>query len=556
MDTSELSRSLTGELSRSSTASTADPKRPKGQLGRAKRRQYSTDPTSEARNPERAQANLEVLIQGIVGRKSQYTYTRITRNQIRLLHILPARQRNETVKCRLKPVDLEDQGTVYEALSYTWGRDAPTEEIWIERASKVSFRDAGRSVMQHNRVSARPQPKDTIHSLPYYVRPNLDSALRYLRDYSDEQKEEVIWVDALCINQDDEVEKSQQVAKMADIYRRADNVFIWLGNESNDSGMAMDFVRHIIELEQEDTFSVKAADLQHWTAFTSLIRRDWFSRRWVVQELALAKNAFLTCGHDVVNWKDFAAAIEFFTDRFEEISTLWSDSLDFRRKLSTLGEIRAFPAGNIVKVTSSYIRGLDDEDGFERMKSLEKLVSELVMFEAGDPRDTVYALMSLAKDTSSHYEPWRSPSLGPMMRTHNPTIEADYKKNTLEVFKDFTAFCILRRRSLDIICRKWAPHQRMKPMSQAERLMHKGRKLPMEDLWLPSWIGLLKESAFGMPNSFTKSRVAGDTLVDHPRYDACHGQTAEDVLFGEVSIQGDGGKHSVQCSPLIEVSLI
>src|SRR5271155_124867 len=102
MDSSELSRSLADGLSRSSMASTADPKRPKGQLGRAKRRQYSTDPTSEARNPERAQANLEVFYQGIVGRKSKYTYTPITPSQIRLLYILPARQRNETLKCKLK----------------------------------------------------------------------------------------------------------------------------------------------------------------------------------------------------------------------------------------------------------------------------------------------------------------------------------------------------------------------------------------------------------------------------------------------------------------------
>src|SRR5436305_932871 len=88
MDSSELSRSLIGEPSRSSTASTVDPKRPKGQLGRAKRRQYSTDPTSEVRNPERAQANLDVFIQGIVGRKSQYIHNPITRSQIRLLYIL------------------------------------------------------------------------------------------------------------------------------------------------------------------------------------------------------------------------------------------------------------------------------------------------------------------------------------------------------------------------------------------------------------------------------------------------------------------------------------
>ena len=52
-----------------------------------------------------------------------------------------------------------------------------------------------------------------------------------------------IWVDALCINQQDIVERGQEVRRMGLIYRQARNVVIWLGNEARESDKAMDLIR-------------------------------------------------------------------------------------------------------------------------------------------------------------------------------------------------------------------------------------------------------------------------------------------------------------------------
>ena len=516
------------QLHRITTGS--DPKRPGRLIGKSMPRSPASDYSVDIANPHRTNQNLNALQRGFLLPQNTYSYDKIAPNQIRLLYLMPAGNKNDTINCMLKVAKLDDVSTHYEALSYTWGYEPALEEIRIQKPRGKSFKDVGRSLMDHK---------------VFYIRPSLDGALRYLRDYSAEEPQTVVlWIDAICINQDDEEEKSIQVAKMADIYSHADSVFIWLGQARDDSDTGMDFVKNILNLERQGTLSVKGSSSDQWSAFMSLLRREWFGRRWVVQELALNRNAFLTCGERAVNWKDFMVALEFFMESFETISALYSDSPEFKQKLLSLGDIRAFGAGKMVAITKDFIRRSGEGD-FERLKSLESLVSELVVFEAGDPRDTIYALMSLAWDTPGRMEPSRS------WKRHaadgSVTFQADYKKNILEVFKDFTAFCVCSSHSLNIICRKWAPNRRVKKLSAAERYIYRGRKPPTEEVELPSWIGLLKESPFGMPRAGPQTRVAGESLVDTPdrkRYDASGGIKAE-VLFGEDDVDESAGIYMI-----------
>ena len=190
----------------------------------------------------------------------------------------------------------------------------------------------------------------------------------------------------------------------------------------------------------------------------------------------------------------------------------------------------------MISVTNEYVRSK------ERFKNLETLVSELTMFEAGDPRDAVYALMTLARDvqhTSQQHSPlWQ-------YNASEITFTSDYTKNILQVFTDFVAFCITRSRRLDIICRKGAPNRKIKRLTIRERLDYRGQKPPAEVVQLPSWIGLLEESVFGMPRSGPSSRIAGNSLVDAERpYYAC-GDSEAKIVFGEIDVDGDGGRSSL-----------
>ena len=497
---------------------------------------------------ERTQDNLDTLRRGLILPQATYKYTRIADNEIRLLHILPADNKRDMLHTELRIVKSDDPLLHYVALSYTWGNEEPTEKLWIRKpeswpaSPRPPIKPIDRFVNHAWEIvkeKHRLKPNAT-----FYVRPNLGDALRHLRNYSDREQDRsqhepetlILWVDCICINQNDEKEKSTQVSRMANIYEHAEGVWIWLGKESEDSCVGMEFVGRIPELERGDRFTVQGSSAQEWSAFIALMKREWFRRRWVVQELAFAREAYLLCGDSSVHWLDYCSAVEIYLRRADTIAALYDDSPDFRQQLMVLGDLKASGAGKMISVTNEYVRGK------ERLKNLETLVSELTMFEAGDPRDAVYALMTLARDvqysSQQHWPMWQYDASG-------ITFTADYTKNILQVFKDFVAFCIIRSRQLDILCRKWAPNRKIKRLTIKERLEYRGRKPPAEVVQLPSWIGLLEESAFGMPRSGPSSRIAGNSLVDAERpYNAC-GESKAEILFGEIDVDGGESRSSL-----------
>ena len=99
----------------------------------------------------------------------------------------------------------------YNALSYVWGHEPAIHRILV-----------GQKTVR--------------------IRPNLFHAMQRIRSETDPM---YIWVDSLCINQSDGPERNAQVRRMADIYRKARNVFIWLGEADFTSDIAMDFIPRI-----------------------------------------------------------------------------------------------------------------------------------------------------------------------------------------------------------------------------------------------------------------------------------------------------------------------
>ena len=177
-------------------------------------------------------------------------------NEIRILTLhqgLP----NDPVTCTLQTRRLTAfPETRYEALSYSWGTDRATKSIGILHG------EAG-----------------YLWSSPFMVRPNLYSALQQLR-YEDRPRE--LWVDAICINQNDNREKNFQVPLMDKIYIGAANVCIWLGTETEDSSLALNFIGRVLNLGDADRAIIDIRTAEEWPALASLMRREWFSRRWYV----------------------------------------------------------------------------------------------------------------------------------------------------------------------------------------------------------------------------------------------------------------------------------
>ncbi|KAJ1329788.1 HET domain-containing protein [Microdochium nivale] len=146
-----------------------------------------------------------------------YAYTALDRNvgDIRLLRLLPAASPTQPVYCRLSHAPLEDTTkTIYEALSYTWGKDGRTETIRLDDQD-------------------------------FAVTANLREALLALRD---PHSTRVLWIDAICINQDDVEERAHEVVRMLRIYQLASRVVVWLGSSSDNSELA---IQHFHELHLE-----------------------------------------------------------------------------------------------------------------------------------------------------------------------------------------------------------------------------------------------------------------------------------------------------------------
>ena len=224
----------------------------------------------------------------------RYQHTALhSQDEIRLIRVLPGRD-NEDLRCVIYH-DFLSKHPVYQALSYAW-KDNYLFSPGIDVLERISLDDS--SVM--------------------FVQENLAAFLRHLR--RPDEASALIWVDTLCINQDDITERGEQVLQMRKIYGQASLVRIWLGPEKDDTHLALALVDRALELHNRHTSArglfwghmerksfemglQRNRDEVLWQAFASLFRRSWWSRTWVVQEALLARQILLHVGRAIINWK-------------------------------------------------------------------------------------------------------------------------------------------------------------------------------------------------------------------------------------------------------------
>ena len=217
------------------------------------------------------------------------TYERLPtkRGYIRLLNLLASNPENPHIECTLVVTEFMKDSKLkpYEALSWCWGSAKQTSYIHIRKDGQIYAKYVSR---------------DLVHALKVLRHPKRD---RYL------------WIDAVCIDQETLQEKNHQVEMMSDIYGRADCVCIWLGDGDKASQMALRFIKkEVLQLQNFDELCESEQASEKWGALLDLMQRPWFSRRWVVQEIALARKAVIYCGADRISWRKFAVAVELFVE--------------------------------------------------------------------------------------------------------------------------------------------------------------------------------------------------------------------------------------------------
>lgn len=286
--------------------------------------------------------------------------------QIRLIHLQPGPV-SAPIICRLEDVHLEG-APPYAALSYVWGSPEPVDTV-------------------------------TVNDQAVGITENLHSVLLHVRQ---ESSSVTLWVDALCICQDDKLEKSHQVQLMGDIFRTATSTFIWLGESSSSDQVVIDY---LLKQGDSDTPDLQLKNIPI-KALRCFFERPWFRRLWILQEALLSKQPVVHYGR--------------FTVPFSSILRLSSDLI-----VDNLGNHRGDVFSNCP---------------LKRCMHEWDLLQEVVNQRGGWP--LVYALPMTERMESTLFEDRVYALLGLASLTDRESIKPDYSKPFESLQREISAHLI------------------------------------------------------------------------------------------------------------------
>jgi ankyrin repeat protein len=246
------------------------------------------------------------------------------------------------IECQLFEQSLSNSEHIsYEALSYVWGSSELVECIILDRKQ-------------------------------FWITDNLYSALQRLQM---RDRDRYLWIDAICINQADKEEQSRQVQRMGSIYGLAEGVLFWLGKATLEITTLMD------ALNQHQPTTADC-DLRQWmlddnrldvyrTGLRQLLRRQWFTRIWILQEVANARKAVVCSGTRSVPAEIFARAPSM---------------------------IREQPEPHCQAVLDIMPGAHRSESWWDQERDLCTLLRRFQASKATDEHDKIYALLGLSSD--------------------------------------------------------------------------------------------------------------------------------------------------------------
>ncbi|RYO19167.1 hypothetical protein AA0111_g10544 [Alternaria arborescens] len=301
----------------------------------------------------------------------------LDRPALRLLHLL--RGKGSIIECMLYQAFLDGADLIpYDALSYTW--DGADKNFTV-----------------------------TVNGRSLKVTENLYLALQRLRS---EHIDRVIWVDAICIDQNNMRERGHQVQQMCKIYSQAEEVVVWLGEATQETDVLMGSLQQLENHSSIYGYKRSHWDLSQWTTFwlldskgpdvqlrkglNLLLSRPWFRRVWILQEIANAKRANIWCGTKSVKSHIFAVAPSLI-------------GIEPRRHCQAVLDI--MPGR------------LREETWWNENRDLYNLLLKFSESEASDPRDKVYALLGISSDAQD-----------------TDRLRPDYTKLLQEVIYDTSSF--------------------------------------------------------------------------------------------------------------------
>ena len=338
----------------------------------------------------------------------------------------------DILQCTLETVALDSEPQ-YEALSYVWGNESNQRPI-------------------------------ICNSIETTVTANLEEALVQLRDI---EKNRTLWVDALCINQQDDFEKSLQVGIMADIYRSAKLVLIWVGKADKETAQVWEMFSLIDRWhpgEMEDGEREKSEENQErakkvcklidsilppidaptWKTLGNFFARPWFNRAWTFQEAILARRSLMLCGDFSIDGQSFFN----YTRHIDHLPDQWIQEIG-------PGWLSAFQTASYKATYQNSMKTVNTIPRCEHLlyfTQLSIVLQGVRQRNAKDARDKVFSLF------------------GSFAQTFDPPLRPDYSLSVRDVFITAAALSLIADADLTVL-------STIEPR-------HSSSELPS---WVPDW---------------------------------------------------------------------
>lgn len=351
--------------------------------------------------------------------------------------------------CGLGVIHFDDRAIPsFEAISYTWGSPVRSKKVWA--APFESRSEKGGGWTHRHEFSSRHHFK---------VTESLYKLLHHLRR-KDELR--VVWIDQLCIDQDNPDEKAEQIKTMAEIYQRASKTHVWLGDGDESSEKAVNCLKRLADMKEyhwESPFErliVPASKRQpqpwnlatddpfylpkdEWDALRQVLAyTPWFRRSWIVQEVVLALSVTISLGNQAIEWNIIEAACHAI------------DAMRININLFNHYYDPAFAVNNVIQFAALRHACQTGQDPLH-LRS-ERLLMDLRGLEATNARDILYSKYAIF--------------------TTQELPKPDYKASVREVYVGLMIWWLTRHghRSLDILSE-----------AQVRNVAH---DLPS---WVPDW---------------------------------------------------------------------
>lgn len=400
---------------------------------------------------------------------------------IRLLRLEPSSDEAESIKCALIVVIELQKARDFEALSYCWGAGGRSQEVFCDN-----------------------------ETAPFIVSENLFYALKRLR-LGDRAR--TLWIDAMCINQHDLLERGQQVSIMRMIYSQSSGVVVWLGELDGTFAAAIKFMQEmaqdILRQGRENgsnescvhalrtmTVQDKLRHLKSWSLppnFRSLMETcweglarfyelPWFYRVWVVQEIQSCETAQVLCGEYSIDW----ILVDFIARWF--VASKLGNSILQRLKLQENDNQGAFMGTE--QLHFMRVKHLNTPQEVPFLRLLDRAQS----FRSSNPRDKIFAL--LTHPASSKHPPGiesrpEDQSWNEITRTSAPTrhldVAVDYTIPLVELLRQVTLRSITQYNTLETLNYAWKVRREL--FSVHDHLSDHSPPAASEGYpsWVPQW---------------------------------------------------------------------